>query len=233
MDGFPALPPVPDETKEAWKKTAFLVSQVGSRLDSAHRIRKTSETKVYPNTARGRQQLEEDLLKLPVSYIGGGWWSLYDTKWCRPYFCFNGYPPKTTWTPPASLERMLRLFNAVMKEDIRTIQDMMDEEVDLLAFVNSAGYTALEVAIKNKKAKVLNFFRRHDITESRLRELRGGTVKDDSSDYNFGKFGKFQEKYMFHNKAQRLFNLAMESSTNYTNSKRVDSGKPRMSTYIP
>ena len=44
--------------------------------------------------------------------------------------------------------------------------------------------------------------------------------KDDSSDYNFGKFGKFQEKYMFHNKAQRLFNLAMESSTNYTNSKR-------------
>ena len=157
----------------------------------------------------------------------------YDTKWCRPYFCFNGYPPKTTWTPPASLERMLRLFNAVMKEDIRTIQDMMDEEVDVLAFVNSAGYTALEVAIKNKKAKVLNFFRRHDITESRLRELRGGTVKDDSSDYNFGKFGKFQEKYMFHNKAQRLFNLAMESSTNYTNSKRVDSGKPRMSTYIP
>ena len=77
MDGFPAPPPVPDETKEAWKKTAFLVSQVGSRLDSAHRIRKTSETKVYPNTARGRQQLEEDLLKLPVSYIGGGWWSLY------------------------------------------------------------------------------------------------------------------------------------------------------------
>ena len=40
-----------------------------------------------------------------------------------------------------------------MKEDIRTIQDMMDEEVDVLAFVNSAGYTALEVAIKNKKAK--------------------------------------------------------------------------------
>ena len=77
MDGFPAPPPVPDETKEAWKKTAFLVSQVGSRLDSAHRIRKTSKAKVYPNTARGRQQLEEDLLKLPVSYIGGGWWSLY------------------------------------------------------------------------------------------------------------------------------------------------------------
>ena len=226
-------PPVPEDKRDVWRRTAFLVSQVGSRLDSAHRIRKISESKVYPNTARGRQQLEEDLLKLPVSYIGGGWWSLYDTKLCRSFYCFNGYPPKTTWNPPSSLEKMLRLFNAVMKEDIRTIQDMMEEKVDVLAFVNSAGYTALEVAIKNKKAKVINFFRRHDITESRLHELRGGIVSDDSSDYNFGKFGKFQEKYMFHNRAQRLFNLAMESSTNYTNSKRVDSGKPRMSTYIP
>jgi len=158
---------------------------------------------------------------------------MYDIKWCRNYYHFSGYPKLTTWEPPEEVEAMRNLFMAVMSQDVKYIKKLMDDEVDILGYTNSAGFTAVEVATKNRKRKILDFFRENGITEARLVEKRGGVKPSNSTDFNFGKFGKFQERYMFHNKAQNVFNLAMDASRNFTKARTRSTNSPRMSTYIP
>lgn len=128
---------------------------------------------------------------------------------------------------------MRNLFMAVMADDVKYVKALMDEEVDILGYTNSAGYTAVEVALKNRKTKMIAFLERNGITEERLTEKRGGICPSNSTDFNFGKFGKFQERYMFHNKAQNLFNLAMDPSKNFTKARTGAESVPRMSTYVP
>lgn len=229
-EGIPAAPAVLPHQQDSWKKKAFLTTQIGSRVDEIHR----GAVPERGNGARGERKRKQALALLPVSYIGGGWWSLYCTKWCRHYYHFAGYPKKTTWTAPPALRRMKRMFKAVVDEDIAFLEELMKEKVDILGFMNSTGLTAVETAIKNRCARVIHFFRSHDITDSRLRKRRGGRTATSAKnlDLSFGKFGKFQERYMFHNNAQRLFNMAMEPGKNYTRS-TTSLGPPRSSVFIP
>ena len=88
---------------------------------------------------------------------------------------------------------MRNLFMAVMSQDVKYIKKLMDDEVDILGYTNVPlhGSGGCDEESQKKNSRLL---RENGITEARLVEKRGGVKLSNSTDFNFGKFGKFQER---------------------------------------